>query len=110
VLKWNERLWKCGDLKAGATAKGQLSSQSGATGTQLSNQIASLSGMRTIFPAAGANLSDVAANALNMTLSNTKAEADTLLVGWSTQPTSGLTIEDSSPAFENATLFVYEIQ
>lgn len=110
VLKWNQRYWKCGDLKAGATTTGQLSSQTGATGTQLSNQMANLSNLRNLFPAGGANLSEVASDALTMIVNSSKGEADTLLIGWSTQPVGGLAIEDSSPAFENATLFVYEIQ
>ncbi|HEY0074625.1 MAG TPA: hypothetical protein VGB77_11020 [Abditibacteriaceae bacterium] len=110
VLKWSGRLWKCADLKAGSTVKGQLSSQSSATGTQLSNQIANLSNLRSLFPVGGANLSEVASSALNMTLTGARSDADTLLIGWSTQPVGGLTIEDSSPAYENATLFVYEIQ
>ena len=109
VLKWRGALWTGGDIKAGATATAKLASRTGATGAQLAGPVIKLASLGGIFPSTGTDLTQVAGKALTMTLSGAVGDADTLLVGWSAQPAAGLTIEDSSPSFENATLFVYEI-
>ena len=107
VLKWNGALWNCGDVKSGATITAEMASRTGATGAQLAGTVAKLSNLSSVFPSTGSALTPTATNALTMTLSGPVGDSDTLLVGWSAQPASGLTIENASPAFENATLFVY---
>ncbi len=110
VLKWHGALWTCGDVKAGTTVTAELASRTGANGAQLAGPIANLSSLSRVFPPTGTDLTQIANKALALTLSGAVGDADTLLVGWNAQPASGLTIEDSSPSFENVTLFVYEIE
>lgn len=109
VLKWHERLWACGDMKAGATVTGEMTSRTSANGAQLAAPMANISSLARIFPTGGSDMKPAANNALSMALNGPSGDADAVLIGWSTQPVAGLTIEDTSPAFDNATLFVYEI-
>jgi hypothetical protein len=109
VVKWNGRLWACGDIKAGGSATGQIRQRSDATGPQLASQIRAASAMERIFPATGNSIQPSANSALSLALSSPAGSADALATGWSVEPVAGLTIKDSSPAFENATLFLFRL-
>lgn len=109
VLRLNGRLYACGDIKAGGTVPAEPEGANTATGVQLAGNIRNLSRLDKIFPATGANLSETAGNTLSLALQGPPGNASNLLVGWSTKPASVLTIEDASPSFENATLFVYTL-
>jgi hypothetical protein len=112
VLKWNGRLYACGDVKAGATATPTVSERSDATGVQLASPIRGLSSLDRIFSASAgnANVSQVADKALALTLEGAIGDADALLIGWSNRAASPMTIEDASPASENVTLFAYRLE
>lgn len=110
VVKWKGRLWACGDIKSGARATGTNSKRSDATGGQLTGDIAGASALERIFPDKGASMKQSATNALNLALSSPAGDSDALVTGWSLKPALGLSIADASPALENATLFVFNLE
>ena len=119
VLVGGSGVWKCGDIRDGATAKAQLKGTGGGTDDMIA-RIAAASDLAKLFPSqrikrasgegfADSTLRDLAQATLRAAWKPNASRVENVLIAWGTQPMSSLAVEGETPRQQNVTLFIFRV-